>query len=471
MNSISATALNGSVAVLDAGAVKRFMSAIEGNLFVNGDPEYDTFRKVWNGMIDHHPAMIVQCKNASDVSKCVKFAGDNSILVSVKCGGHNFAGFSVAEGGLMIDLSLMRNIEVDPIGKSVKAGGGVLLGDLDKATQVYGLATTSGTVSHTGIGGLTLGGGQGWIMNKYGLTCDNLLSAEIVTSDGNILTVSASQNEDLFWAIRGGGGNFGVVTSFEYKLHPVGPNIIGGMIIYPVSILKKVLQFFRQYSMSTPDELTMMAGILCLPDGTQAVAMAAGWIGAAEEGKKLMQPIKDLDVPLADMLGDIPYVQLQTLFDAAVPHYMPRYGKMGYMQELSDEVIDIVIDHSARHTSPNSVVLFNTMKGAVSRIAPDATPFFYRKPQWHFDIVAQWTDASEEAKHIGWARNFWNDIAKYTTGASINFFGTDDGQDRVKASFGSNYQRLSSIKAKYDPRNLFRLNANILPAEKTVQSY
>ena len=186
MNSISATALNGSVAVLDAGAVKRFMSAIEGNLFVNGDPEYDTFRKVWNGMIDHHPAMIVQCKNASDVSKCVKFAGDNSILVSVKCGGHNFAGFSVAEGGLMIDLSLMRNIEVDPIGKSVKAGGGVLLGDLDKATQVYGLATTSGTVSHTGIGGLTLGGGQGWIMNKYGLTCDNLLSAEIVTSDGNI---------------------------------------------------------------------------------------------------------------------------------------------------------------------------------------------------------------------------------------------------------------------------------------------
>jgi FAD/FMN-containing dehydrogenase len=388
----------------------------------------------------------------------------------VKCGGHNFAGLSVANGGLMIDLSLMRDIEVDPIGKTAKAGGGVLLGELDKATQAYKLATTSGTVSHTGIGGLTLGGGQGWLMNKYGLTCDNLISAEIVTADGNIVKVSASENKDLFWAIRGGGGNFGVVTSFEYKLHPVGPDIIGGMIIFPISSARKVLQFFREYSMSTPDEMTLMAGILCLPDGTQAIAIAAGWIGDAEEGKKLLQPIKEVDVPIADMLGEIPYLQLQTLFDAAVPHHMPRYAKMGYMPELSDEVIDVVIDQSLKHTSPYSIVLFNTMKGEVSKVPPDATPFFYRKPQWHFDIVAQWTDRSEEGKHIGWARNFWSSVAKYTTGASINFFGTDDGQDRVKSSFGTNYERLAAIKAKYDPNNLFRLNANIVPSESSVMA-
>jgi len=235
-----------------------------------------------------------------------------------------------------------------------------------------------------------------------------------------------------------------------------------------MSSSKKVLQFFREYSMSTPDELTMMAGILCLPDGTQAIAIAAAWIGDAEEGKALLKPIKDLDEPIVDMLGVIPYLQLQTLFDAAVPHHMPRYGKMGYMQRLSDEVIDIIIDYSLKHTSPYSVILFNTMKGEVSRVRPDETPFFYRQPQWHFDIVAQWTDPAEEAKHIGWARNFWNDVAKYTTGASINFFGTDDGQDRVRASFGTNYERLSAIKAKYDPRNLFRLNANIIPSENTV---
>ena len=466
MEDITATTLSASTVNLSVATLTQFVNRLTGKVYTAGNENYDTLRKVWNGMIDNQPALIVQCANASDVAECVKFAGNHNLLVSVKCGGHNFAGLSVCQGGLAIELSALREIEVDPLGKAVKAGGGVLLGDLDKATQAYGLATTSGTVSHTGIGGLTLGGGQGWMMNKYGLTCDNLLAAEVVLADGSIVKASADENPDLFWALRGGGGNFGIVTSFEYKLHPVGPVIAGGMIAFPFALAKKVLRFFREYSMDTPDELTMIAGMLCLPDGTPAIALAAAWVGDIESGKQVLQPIKELDTPIVDMLGEIPYLEMQTLFDAAVPHGMPRYAKMGYMTAITDEVIDIVVERTANRTSPYSVVLFNSMKGAVTRIERDATPYYYRQRQWYFDIVAQWMEPGDEQKHLQWARTFWSEVAPFTNGSNINFFGRDDGQDRVRNSFQANYERLSELKAQYDPLNLFRMNANILPKVK-----
>ena len=461
--------LNRSKLLIDATSIEKLRLSFRGNALVPDQGEYEKARKVWNGMIDRRPALILQCAGASDVIKAVQFAKEFNLSISVKCGGHNFGGLSVCDDGVMIDLSHMRSIRVDRIAKTARAEGGALLIDLDKETQAFGLATTSGTVSHTGIGGLTLGGGQGWMMNKYGLTCDNLISVDIVTADGQLLKASDQENPDLFWAVRGGGGNFGIVTSFEYQLHPIGPIILGGLIIHPIADAKKVLEFFREYSMDTPDELTMMAGMLCMPDGNPVIAMAAGWMGDIAKGKEILQPLRNFGEPLADMIGEIPYLQLQSIFDAAVAPGIPRYGKMGYVQELSDEFITTVIDCWNNRTSPYSIVLFNTLKGAVSKVSPDATPFFHRHDQWHYDIVAQWTDANEQELHINWARNFWNDTVRFTNGASINFLGVDEGMDRVKLSFGTNYDRLSRIKATYDPNNLFRLNANILPAETNVE--
>jgi FAD/FMN-containing dehydrogenase len=468
MKSIHAVGLNGNSLLLDATILDNFKASLRGGFVTPDDTEYEKLRTVWNGMINHFPALIIQCTDSSDVVKAVRFAGEHNLLLSVKCGGHNFAGLSVCKGGIMIDLSNMRTITVDPIGKTARAEGGALLCDLDKETQAFGLATTSGTVSNTGIGGLTLGGGQGWMMNKYGLTCDNLIAADIVTADGQIRRASKDENPDLFWALRGGGGNFGVVTSFEYKLHAIGPIILGGVIMYPIDQAKKALQFFREFSMSTPEELTMMAGFLSLPDGTPVIALAAGWMGDIEEGKKVIQPLQEFGAPVANMIGEIPYLQLQAIFDAAVPHGLRRYAKMGYVQKLSDEFIDTVINYWNKKTSAYSLVLFNTMKGAVSRVNPTETPFFHRNNQWYYDIVPQWTESEEEEMHINWARAFWKDTSSFTKGASINFLAGDDGSDRVKLSFGDNYERLAAIKAKYDPDNLFRLNANIIPKVKEL---
>lgn len=466
MQSIQARMLNGNSQLLEPVMLHDLAASLNGHLLMPSDPDYDISRKVWNGMIDRRPAVIIKCLDSSDVATSVKFARRYNLLTSVKCGGHNFGGLSVCDDGIMIDLSNMRTINIDRLNKTATAEGGALLSDLDKETLALGLATTSGTVSHTGIAGLTLGGGQGWMMNKYGLTCDNLISVDIVTAEGELITASNEKNTDLFWAIRGGGGNFGIITSFKYQLHKIGPDILGGMIIYPINDAKKVLQFFRNYSMDTPDELTVMSGLLCLPDGTPVIAVAIGWMGDIEQGKQVIQPLREFGSPIADIIGQIPYLQLQSIFDAAVPIGMPRYGKMGYLPQINDEIIDIVIENFNNRTSPNTLVLFNTMKGAVARIGSGETAFFHRKPQWHFDIVAQWMDSGNELKHIKWARLFWEQSVPFTNGASINFLGTDDGQDRVKLSFGTNYERLREIKTKYDPDNFFRMNANILPMEK-----
>jgi FAD/FMN-containing dehydrogenase len=457
-----------STTVLERAVVESFRATLRGRLLEPDDAGYDEARKVWNGMIDRRPALIARCAGVSDVIRSIEFARTHGLLVSVRGGGHSFAGTSVCDDGLMIDLSLMRGIRVDQERHTARAEAGALWSDLDHETQMFGLATTGGTVSHTGIGGLSLGGGQGWLMGMHGLTCDNVLSVDVVTADGRLLTASERQNADLFWAVRGGGGNFGVATSFEYQLHHVGPMVLGGMVLHPIAHARDVLRFYADFSRNTPEELMTLAALLTLPDGTPAVALVVGWFGDRQDGDRRLKPLRDFGTPIADMIGEIPYRQLQTTFDAAVPHGMPRYLKMGYVPELRDALVDVIVDQMARNTSPFSVCLLNVIKGAVCRVPPDATAFWHRGASWHLDIVAQWTDSAAAEQHIGWVREFWKHAEPFTQGASVNFLGADDGAARVKASYGGNYARLVALKQQYDPANFFRMNTNIVPATQVA---
>lgn len=444
-------------------AAQEFKAALRGHLLQPGEEGYDQARAVWNGMIDKRPALIARCAGAADVIQCVNFARAHGLVVSVRGGGHSFAGRSVCDGGLMIDLSPMKGIRVDPLRRTARAEPGVLLRELDHETQAFGLATTAGHVSDTGIAGLTLGGGQGWLMGKHGLTIDNLLSVDIVLADGRFLTASKNENEDLFWGVRGGGGNFGIVTSFEYQLHPVGPTVLGGMILYPLDQAKEVLQFYREFSMNTPEEMAVPAALLTTPDGVPAVAVLVGWMGPLAEGEAHLKPLRQFGSPLADLIGPIPYRQLQMILDAAVPAGMPRYLKMGYLPRLEDGVIEVLCEYMTRCPSPYSAILFNVMKGAVTRVASEATAFPHRQSQWHYDFVAQWIDPAEQEVNIEWARALWQETEPYTRGAGVNFLGTDDGEDRVRIAYGQHYARLVELKQKYDPTNFFRLNVNIDP--------
>lgn len=439
-----------------------FKSSLRGKLILPNEEGYDKSRTIWNGMIDKYPAMVVKCAGPSDVIAAVNFARENKLILAVKAGGHSFAGRSTCDGGLLIDLSNMNSVRVDPVNQTARAEAGALLADLDHETQAFGLAVTAGVVSHTGIAGLTLGGGQGYLMNKFGLTIDNLLSVDMVLADGSYVKASKTENEDLFWAIRGGGGNFGVVTSLEYQLHKVGPEVLAGMILYPLDQAKEMLQFYRDYSMNTPDDMTVVAGIFTLPDGLRVFSLVVCWAGDLEEGLRQLEPLRAFKPPMADLVAPVPYAQLQKIFDVAVPHGMHRYNKMGYLPALNDEVIDIIIRNTAA-ISPYSLVLFNVMKGAVTRVEPEETPFPYRGNQWYFDITPQWLNPEETDKLIAWTRSFWSEVEPHTQGTAVNWLADDDGIDRVKVAYGPNYSRLAKLKHKYDPNNFFRLNNNILP--------
>ena len=415
-------------------------------------------------MIDKCPALIARCTGAADVARAVRFARTHNLLVSVRGGGHNVAGNAVCDDGLMIDLSPMKGIQVDADKRTVRAEAGVLWSELDAATQQHGLATTGGTVSHTGIAGLTLGGGLGWLMSKHGLTCDNLLSVEMVRATGETLTASETENEDLFWAVRGGGGNFGIVTAFTYRLHPIGPTILGGMILYPMEQARDVLKFYRTFARSTPDDLIVFAVLMTTPDGLPVVALLAGWFGPLAEGEHYLKPLRSFGTPLADLIGEVPYVQHQTIFDAATPHGMPRYWKSGNLLDIEDGFIEVVLDGAARQTSPYSFILFFHIKGVAARVDPQKTAFGLREDQWDFDIVAQWTDPAENQTHIDWVRTFWNQVEPHTKGVYVNHLGGEEEATRVRSAYGANYERLVTLKTKYDPDNFFRLNNNIAPA-------
>ena len=461
MNELHAHTLTGIDTVLEAEVVEEFQASLNGQLLHQGDKGYDEARQVWNRMIDRKPTLIARCAGVADVVNTVNFARTHNLLVSVRGGGHSVAGHAVCEKGLMIDLSLMKGIQVDTAKRTVRAEAGLTWAEFDRATQAFGLATTGGTVSHTGIAGLTLGGGFGWLMGKYGLTCDNLLSVELVTADGQLRTANTTENPDLFWAIRGGGGNFGVVTSFEFQLHPVGPTVLGGMLIYPITQAREVLHFYRDYAQKTPEDLTAFAALMTQPEGKPVVAILVGWFGFLEEGERQLEPLRQFAQPLADTIQAISYCQLQSMLDDGAPSGWCRYWKTGYFKEISDRFIDTAIDYAKRKTSPLTAMFLSHLHGAFARVPSKATAFGLRESQWDFDISAQWIEPSEADQHIIWTRNFWQAIEPFSRGVYVNYLDADEGNIRVRAAYGANYDRLVAVKRKYDPNNFFRHNNNI----------
>jgi FAD/FMN-containing dehydrogenase len=454
----------GNGTVLEEVTVQDFAAQLRGLLLRPGDTGYDAARTVWNGMIDRRPALIARCAGVADVVTAVRFARTHELLVSVKGGGHNITGNAVCEGGLMIDLAPMKSVRVDPIGRTARAEAGLTWGEYNHETQAFGLASTGGVVSTTGIAGLTLGGGLGWLMGKHGLSCDNLLSADLVTADGAFLTASAEQNPELFWGLRGGGGNFGVVTSFEYRLHPVGP-VLAGMVVHPMAQAREVLRFYRDYARSCPDELTAFAGIQTSPDGELVVAIIVGYIGDLAEGEKVVAPLRKFGAPLVDTIAPTSYVELNKLFDDAFPYGgVQRYWKSSFLKELGDDVLEILIDRAGTMRSPLSLVGFFHVHGAATRVDPDATAFGPRADQWDYDVISQWNDPTEAATHIPWTRAFWSAVEPYASGeVYVNHLDAEEGTTRIHAAYRHGYDRLVALKNKYDPTNLFRLNQNIKP--------
>lgn len=437
---------------------------IKGKVLTPGDTDYDNARKVWNGMIDRKPAIIAQCTDADDIAASVKFARKHNLILSVRGGGHNVAGNAVCDGGLMIDLSKMKDIYVDVANKTATAEPGVILREFDAATIAHGLATTGGTVSDTGIAGLTLGGGIGWLMGKYGTTCDNLLSAEMVTANGEKILADKDNHPDLFWAIRGGGGNFGIVSKFKYQLHSFGPNIVAGMILYTMDQAKSVLQFYREYAREAPDELMAYSGFIVTPDGLPVTMVFPAWLGDIKDAEKHLAPLRSFGTPIADMVAEMPYTQLQSALDAAAPTGIRRYWKSGYFTELRDELLDVIIRNVSTRPSPLSPFLFFHIRGAAARMDPATNAFGHREDHWDSDIISQWLDPADDEKNISWTRKFWNEIRPFTKGVYVNHLAGDDDDARVKDAYGQNYDRLKAIKKKYDPDNFFRMNNNIKPA-------
>ena len=438
--------------------------AIRGPVIAEGDPEYEALRGVWNAMIDRRPAYIARCTGAVDVINAVNFARTHRLPLAVRGGAHGIAGMATCDEGLVIDCSLMKGIRVDPANRTARAEPGLRWSEFDRETQAFGLATTGGTVGDTGIAGLTLGGGFGWLGGKHGMTVDNLLSVDIVLADGSFTKASATENADLFWAVRGGSGNFGVVTSFEYQLHPCGPMIAGGAVFHPFHAAKDVLRFYREFIKSKPDELSVYAGLLTGPDGHKMAAMVAAYIGDMQEGMQAIAPLKAFGSPAMDMLGPIPYTVQQSLFEAGMPPGLRNYWKADFISDITDGVIDVAVDAYERAPSPQSVVLWAPIDGEAARKAVDSTAYPHRGGI-HMGMYALYSDAAEDEANIAWVRQLWHAVQPAAAGGVyVNELGADDGQDRVGLAYGVNHARLAQIKAKYDPGNLFRLNANILPA-------
>jgi FAD/FMN-containing dehydrogenase len=393
----------------------------------------------------------------------VTFARERGLLVSIRGGGHSVAGNAVCEGGLMIDLAPMKSIRVDPVAGTARAEPGVLWGEFDRETQAFGLATTGGFISTTGIAGLTLGGGQGWLAGKYGFTIDNLLSVDVVTADGRLLTASATQNEDLFWAMRGAGHNFGVVTSFKYRLHPV-TTVLGGMVIHPFDRATDMLRFYREFTAEQPDELTTAAAILSGPDSKLITAMVACYAGSVDEGERVLGPLRRFGPPIADTIAPIPYTAHQRLLDAAFPYGRLNYWKSSLTDELSDEVIALLVDYGARIPSALSAIPIPDFHGVYRRVGKTETAYYHRDLRYDIVIGANWTDPADTERNVQWTRDLYQALQRHLPhGVYVNDLDRDEGDERVRHAYGENYARLVTLKKKYDPTNFFRVNQNIKP--------
>ncbi len=445
--------------------LRQFASGLHGELIRPEDTGFEDARKVWNAMIDRRPAVIVRCRDSDDVARSIAFAKDHGLVLAVRGGGHNVSGNAVCDGGLVIDLSSMKEIQVDPERRTAAVQGGLTLRELDLKTQQFGLATTGGIVSNTGVAGYTLGGGFGYLMRKHGLACDNLLEAEVVTAAGRVLKASVHENPDLFWGIRGGGGNFGVVTSFTFQLHLV-EKILFGPVIHPLPRAREVFRFYRKFIEGAPDELQAYAGMLRSPEGVPVVAVIAAYIGPIDEGETALRPLREFGPPLADQIQPTAYPEHRALFDAYYPSGLRNYWKSHIIAELTDEAIDTMVRHFERAPAPLPILALETLGGAVARVGRGETAFDHRDAPCSLIITDAWKDAAEDAIHKSWVREVWEAMRPFSSGGVyVNYLEAekDEGRDRVKAAYGTKYERLLALKRKYDPENLFRMNQNISP--------
>ena len=465
-----------STSVPDLAALAELRGLVAGEVLTPESDRYDEVRRVWNGTIDRRPAVIARCTTTADVVASVRFARRHDLLIAVRGGGHSIPGLSVCDDGLMIDLQPMKDVDVDAERRVATAGPGVVWAELDGATQEHGLAVTGGEVSDTGVAGLTLGGGFGWLKRTCGLACDNLLEAEVVTAEGQVVRASEDENSDLFWALRGGGGNFGIVTRFTYRLHPVGPMLYGGAAIHPGERAGDVLRFVRELSEEVPDEVSLMVALVVAPPapelppslhGRPVAVVGACYVGDLAAGEEALRPVRQFGPPAADLLGPIPYVALQQLIDAATPRGLQYYVKSEWLASLPDGVIDGLVEHHATRTSPLHQILVHQMGGAVARVPREATAFAYRDAAFVLTVAGVWTSAKEPREpHGAWTRSAWEAARPASLGgAYVNHLDADEGEDRVREAYGAaTYERLVAVKKAWDRANVFRLNHNIRPA-------
>ncbi|HEX6706836.1 MAG TPA: FAD-binding oxidoreductase [Albitalea sp.] len=473
MRSLPYLTLDRDVRQLALSDVEGLAARIGGSVITGGDDAYAEARRVWNGIIDRHPALIARCTSESDVQAAVRFAASHRMLVSVRGGGHHIAGNAVAEGGLVIDLSEMRGVDIDPASRIARVGPGALLGDLDRAAQAHGLATPLGINSTTGVAGLTLGGGFGWLTRRHGMTIDNLLRATVVTADGAVRVASPASEPELFWALRGGGGNFGVVTSFEFQLHPVGPEVHAGLVVYPFDQARRVLRAWRDFSAVAPDELSVWAVLRKAPPlpfipasahGTDVLVLPLLHCGDIEAGRRAAEPVLHFGEPIATHVGPAPYAGFQTAFDPLLAAGGRNYWKSHNFSTLGDAAIDVVIAAGAALPGPECEIFVAQLGGAMARVKPGATAFAGRDANFIMNVHARWSDMHDDRAMRSWARQVFEDAAPHATGSGYVNFLTEDEAQRVGASYGGNLARLQLVKRRFDPDNLFRMNLNIAPA-------
>jgi len=452
---------------------EKFKSGFRGVLIEPGEPGYDEVRSVWNAMIDRRPGLIARCLGVADVALCVDLARQRGLTLSVKGGGHNISGLAVCDGGLMLDMSLMRGVWVDPVTRTARAQAGCLLGDLDRETQLHGLAAVLGFVSNTGIAGLTLGGGFGYLTRRFGWTSDNVRSLEVVTAEGRVVRASENENPDLFWGLRGGGGNFGVVTGFEYRLHAVGPEVVAGAIAWTAAEAPDVLEMYRTVTEQSVPELTCVAVLRIAPPapwlradvhGKLIVVLFVCYSGPVDEGATKVAPIKAFGAPVGDVLQRRSYVSQQSILDATQPKGRRYYWKSEFLPGLSSELLAKVIDNAKRIVSPHSGIVLFPIDGALKQLPEDHSSVGNRDAAVVLNITASWESPEEDATNIEWARTSWQDMRRFSTGGTyMNFMTEDEGAERIQAAYRTNYERLVQVKTKWDPENLFRMNKNVLP--------
>jgi FAD/FMN-containing dehydrogenase len=473
MTEIRLASLQGGAIALGSETLDALRQTLRGHLCLAQEAGYDEARTIWNAMIDRHPGAVVRCRGAADIIRAVRFAREHGLLLAVRGGGHNIAGNAVCEGGLLIDLSPMRSVRIDPARRTARVEPGATLGEFDKEAQAFGLATPLGINSTTGVAGLTLGGGFGWLSRKFGLAADNLTSTDVVTAEGELVQASATENSDLFWALRGGGGNFGVVSSFEFRLHPVGPMVLSGLIVHPFTRAMELLAGYRQIASKAPDELTVWVVLRQAPPlpflpaeihGKEILVFAVCYAGEEADGQRALEPLRALGEPIADVIGMQPFAAWQTAFDPLLTPGAYNYWKSHNFLELSDGLLGSLVSYAAKLPTAECEIFIGQLGGATSRVALDATAFPHRDANFVMNVHTRWREPADERRSIEWARQLFAETAPHATGGVYVNFMPEDDIDRVSSAYGANYARLAALKAKYDPGNLFRLNQNVQPS-------